>query len=289
LGLCYNPEFIALGSVVHDMLFPDVVLIGESDTEAGDRLAAISARLCENKPAVCRMSMINAEITKLAINTFVTTKISYANMLGEICERLPGADAVTVAAAIGMDSRIGSKYLRPSVGYGGPCFPRDNLAFVTLAAKLGARADLSAATDGLNRYQVERLLQRLSGLATPPASIGILGLSYKPHTPVVEESFGVALAAACVARGYKVAVADPMALRGALDILGDGVRACDSGDECVAVSDVVFITTAWPDYSTLDLDAIAQRGRPLTIIDCWRLLDPKQLADNVEVVQIGRG
>ncbi len=129
LGLCYNPEFIALGSVIRDMLLPDAILIGESDTRAGDLLESIYRTSCENNPPVQRMNFVNAELTKISVNTFVTTKISYANMLADICDRLPGADVDVVTNAVGMDSRIGRKYLKGALGYGGPCFPRDNVAF----------------------------------------------------------------------------------------------------------------------------------------------------------------
>lgn len=108
-GLCYNPEFIALGSVIRDFLNPDFVLIGESDERSGQVLEGIYRQVCENNPPVVRMNFINAELTKLAVNTFVTTKISFANMLARICEKLLGADVDVVTKALGLDSRIGTK------------------------------------------------------------------------------------------------------------------------------------------------------------------------------------
>jgi len=112
LGLCYSPEFIALGSVIADMLNPDLVLAGQSSPWAGQLLGEIMLDVCDNQPPVTHMSLVDAELAKIAVNTFVTTKISYANMLAEICERLPGADVDAVTSAIGLDSRIGRKYLR---------------------------------------------------------------------------------------------------------------------------------------------------------------------------------
>ncbi|MDX1611057.1 MAG: nucleotide sugar dehydrogenase, partial [Candidatus Thermoplasmatota archaeon] len=127
-GLCYSPEFIALGSVIQDMLEPDMVLIGESDSHAGDLLARIYQRTCTNDPPIQRMNFVNAELAKIALNTFVTTKITFANILAETCENLPGADVDDVTRALGKDTRIGPTYIKGSVGYGGPCFPRDNVA-----------------------------------------------------------------------------------------------------------------------------------------------------------------
>src|SRR5258705_3032132 len=138
LGLCYTPEFIALGSVIRDMLRPDMILIGESDRKAGDVLENLYNRCCDNTPVVRRMNFVNAELAKISVNTFVTTKISYANMLADICDRLPGADVDVVTQAIGTDSRVGSKYLKGALGYGGPRFPRDNFAFAALPPPIRA-------------------------------------------------------------------------------------------------------------------------------------------------------
>ena len=129
LGLCYNPEFIALGTVVRDMLNPDMILIGQSDAKAGDMLEAIYRQSVESRPDYQRMNWVNAELCKIAVNTYVTTKISYANMIAGMCDRLPGADADVVTHALGADSRIGRKYIKGAIAYGGPCFPRDNKAF----------------------------------------------------------------------------------------------------------------------------------------------------------------
>ena len=176
LGLCYNPEFIALGSVVRDMLYPDSILIGESDTKAGDVLQTIYLQMCEKKPPVQRMNFVNAELTKISVNTYVTTKISYANMLADICDRLPGADVDVVTKALGADTRIGSKYLKGAMGYGGPCFPRDNVAFAALARKIGARADVAEATDRINNHQIDRLTGLVAKFAKAGTRIALLGL-----------------------------------------------------------------------------------------------------------------
>src|SRR4029077_1548518 len=115
----------------------------ESDPRAGEMLAEIYARVCKNSPKTARMNFINAEITKLAVNTFITTKISYANMLARLCEKLPEADVNVITDTLGLDTRIGPKYLKGAVSYGGPCFPRDNRAFAALAFQAGAFSDLA--------------------------------------------------------------------------------------------------------------------------------------------------
>ena len=140
------------------------------------------------------MNFVNAELTKISVNTFVTTKISYANMLAEICEQVPGADAEVVSSAIGLDTRIGRKYLKGALGYGGPCFPRDNKAFARFAELHDVDATLARATDQVNQRQVNRLAGRVLEVAADGDRVAILGLSYKPDTEVIEESQGVMLA-----------------------------------------------------------------------------------------------
>jgi UDPglucose 6-dehydrogenase len=278
------------------MLRPDMVLIGESDARAGNTIEAIYQTICENQPAISRMNLVNAELAKIAVNTFITTKISYANMLAEICDRVAGADVNIVTAALGRDSRIGAKYLRGATGYGGPCFPRDNAAFSSFARSLGARADIAEATDQINRHQLERLVGLIESKLGPRAgpqgrvggAIGILGLAYKPDTAVIEESQGVALAVRLAALGYRVSIFDPLAIEAAKAVLGDKVVAARSAAECAAEADLLVIATPWPSFSALPAEAMARGGRKLIIIDCWRVL-PAACADLAEIVYLGRG
>lgn len=287
VGLCYSPEFIALGSVIRDMLHPDMILIGESDPRAGGVLERLLASVVETRPKVRRMSLVNAELTKIAVNTYVTTKITYANMLGELCERLPGADADVVTGALGMDTRIGGKYLRAATGYGGPCFPRDNVAFATLARGLGARADLAEATDRMNSHQVLRLAEMLAREAAPGASVGVLGLSYKPDTEVCEASQGVMLAQALAAAGFRVVVYDPKAMPTARRVLAKTVEYASSAKDCARRVDAFAVTTAWPEFRDLESDDIGPGGA--VAIDCWRVLDDERLAPYCRVIVPGRG
>ena len=146
-GLCYSPEFIALGTVIRDFLNPDFYLIGEFDKLSGDMLEAVNRQVCMKPDLVCRrMSIENAEIAKIALNSYVTIKISYANMLADLCERVPGGDVDVVSEAIGSDSCIGRKYLSGGLGFAGPCFPRDNVALSYFARYAGASWNCSNAT-----------------------------------------------------------------------------------------------------------------------------------------------
>lgn len=282
-GLCYSPEFIALGSVIRDFLNPDMLLIGESDKRAGDFLAGLYAQVCENKPAYARMSFVNAEITKLAVNTYVTTKISYANMLARICERLDGANVDVITAALGFDTRIGPKYLKGAVSYGGPCFPRDNLALACLAQQLGVPGDLARTVDRFNRSQIHWLAdlvqQRTRG------TVGILGLTYKAGTDVVEEAAGYLLMNELADRGMKVTAFDPGYAKNGVP--SSNVSFAASAEDCIAHSDLVVLATAWPEFSQIPAQHWVRDSPPRTVIDCWRAV--KFLHDTPGVHYLGLG
>ena len=288
LGLCYSPEFIALGSVIRDMLYPDFFLIGESDEKAGALLEKIYKNACSNSPRVERMNFVNAELTKISVNTYVTTKISYANMLSEMCDYLQDSDVNVVTQAIGCDSRIGHKYLKGAVAYGGPCFPRDNVAFGRLANQLKANADIAIATDSINKGQKDRVLKMIRNLDCKPRKIGILGLSYKPGTPVIEESQGVGLAVALIKAGYEVVVYDPMAMAAAKSVLNSSVEYATSAEDCIKKSDSIVLMTAWPEFSEIKESTFSGKEKGFAVIDCWRVLE-KSMFKNIEVVYQGAG
>lgn len=287
-GLCYNPEFIALGSVIRDTLNPDIVLIGESDSRAGEMLEQILCTLHDNDPQIFHTNFVNAELSKLAVNTFVTTKISYANMLADICGRLPGADVDVVTSAIGMDSRIGHKYLKGAVGYGGPCFPRDNVAFSYLARQVGAQPILAEATDRLNRAQMPRLAELVRHYLPDGGQVGILGLSYKPDTSVAEESQGIDLARYLRQQNVPVVVYDPHANDNARSVLGNSVQFAGSLTDCLSRVDVIVVVVPWPEFRGIAPDQLnSAHGRPV-LIDCWRILNPADFEQTATYVAIGR-
>jgi UDPglucose 6-dehydrogenase len=287
-GFCYGPEFIALGSVVRDLLNPDFILIGESDQRSGKLLANLDQTICDNKPPVARMNIVSAELTKVAINSYVTLKISYANMLAEICEHLPGADVDVVTSALRLDSRIGEKYLKGAVGYGGPCFPRDNTAFAFAAGQLGVQATLAEATDVVNRHQTNRLAERVVSRLLEEGTVLILGLSYKPGTDVVEESQGLRLARSLLAKKIPVLLFDPVAMQNARKLLGPDAPPPLSLRECLERADVVIVTTPWKEFREIKPEHFSSsKGRPV-LIDCWRIFDSASFGSVSDYVALGR-
>ena len=280
-GFCYGPEFIALGSVIRDFLNPDFVLVGESDDRAGDLLAGLYQSICDNHPPIARMSLVNAELTKISINTFVTMKITFANMLAAMCEQLPGGDIDQVTAGLGLDSRIGPRYLKGALGYGGPCFPRDNLALAYLARELGQTAPLAEATDEYNRTIVDRLAERITTFANHGSKVAILGLAYKPDTCVVEESQGLQLAARLAIKGLKIMVYDPLALENARRILGNAVHYAGSLEECVQKAEVLVIANPDREFARIHTEQLTLRPGQI-VFDAWRSLR-RRFVDNGSV------
>jgi len=288
-GLCYNPEFIALGSVIRDMTHPDFILIGESDSRSGKMLADLYLDHWDPKPPIRRMNFVNAELAKISVNTFVTTKITYANMLARICERLPGADCDVVTAAIGCDTRIGHKYLKGALGFGGPCFPRDNVAFNSLARQVDAKPFLAEATDRFNREQVGWVVEDLLRRLPAGGQVGILGLSYKPNTGVVEESQGVALAQKLAEKGVPVVVYDPQAMDQARPLLEGRVRFAESVSECAGEADLLLIATPWEEFKRLSPADLKKGDRPPVVVDCWRILPETDFVGVADFAVMGRG
>ncbi|MFN2299311.1 MAG: UDP-glucose dehydrogenase family protein [Anaerolineales bacterium] len=285
-GLCYSPEFIALGSVIHDFLNPDFILCGESDPHSGKILDSFYRKVCENRPHMVHMNFTNAELSKLAVNTFITTKITYANMLADICERMPGGDVDAVTAAIGHDSRIGGKYLKGAAGYGGPCFPRDNVAMGALARSLGTEAALAETTDRRNRAETGRLAELVLRHAAPGQKVGILGLSYKPDTDVIEESQGILLAHRLLDENLELLVYDPMAMDAARVELGERPVYCDTAEDCARRADVLVLAVPWRRFLRIPAAALQRDGSRLVLVDAWRIA-PQTWRRETDYVPIG--
>ena len=282
-GLVYNPEFIALGSVIRDFSRPDMVLIGASDERSAGMVERLYSSSCENEPHTAKMSLLNGEITKLTLNCFVTTKISFANELSNICERMPGADVDAITDAIGADSRVGGKYLRGGLGFGGTCFPRDNVAFQAFTRDIGYEAKISRATVAVNDMVVEKLFGQikdaLSSIKDKASefqkglNVALLGLSYKQGTHIIEESQSIMLAERFIDAGFGVNVLDPAALEDAREVLGGAVDYWSDPYECVRGVDAIVLLTQWPAFKELDWERIESSARDgCVLLDSWREL-----------------
>ena len=264
VGLTYNPEFIAIGSVIRDFLNPDVVLIGESDEKSGGIIEAIYRRTSKNQPHIARTSLINAEIAKLAINCFCTMKISFANNLGEICDKTGRADAGRICEIIGHDSRIGGKYIKPGLGFGGPCFPRDNEAFINFIQGAGGTPALQKAVVDINGRQVGLAVEKIVQSATEyGCRIALLGMAYKTDTYLCErsQSIDIARRLADDHPELDLRVYDPMAQ------CDGNWQKCDSLEICVEDANVAVVLTPWPEFLSTHWQRMLNARHK--IIDLW--------------------
>ena len=251
-GMCYNPEFIALGNVVKGLLEPDMVLIGESDPDSGAALEGLYQRYNTNSPRIARMSIISAELTKISVNSYITMKISFTNQLRMIAEQFPKANIHDILEAIGSDSRIGPKYLRAGLSYGGPCFPRDNRLLAYTARQLGLEAPLAEASDRVNQRTNLDLFEKVLRQVSKSDTVAVLGLSYKPDTYITEEAAGLYLAQQLKRHGYKVVVHDYAAKPANAPSLHEFEHLDDPAalQERAEVK-VAVICCPWPQYRSL--------------------------------------
>jgi UDPglucose 6-dehydrogenase len=276
--ICYSPEFIALGSVIHNIENPDMILIGQSDETVGSKLEKILSSMTVNTPIVLRLTTAEAEIAKIAINSFVTTKISFSNQISEICENFSNTSSVNVLKAIGTDSRIGNSYLKQGTSYGGPCFPRDNRAFAKFAESLGISLDLALAADSINNRQNQRLSQLLNKIVPTVKNILVVGFSYKPDTDVYEESPALSFIKSNL--DYQIYVLDEH-IKGAKNL--DSIKFIENSDLSRVKIDVAILFVPAVAYSAIpnDLD------EGVILIDYWGLWSKYKNLESNNYIKIG--
>lgn len=202
-SVSYNPEFIAQGSIMTDMANPDFVLIGEADKKSGDKIEFLNRKICENSPQVCRMDPKSAEIAKLALNCFLTTKIAFANAIGDLAIK-SGATSEKILSAIGSDNRVGHRFLAYGFGYGGSCLPRDNGALHYFAQEMGYPLLLSDATDKANKLHLEFQCEHMLAQYSKDEPISFDHVSYKKGALSLEQSHQLLLALKLARAGRKV-------------------------------------------------------------------------------------
>lgn len=288
-GLCYNPEFIALGTTIRDLLNPDFYLIGQFDDRSGNALEAIHRQMCAKDSIIIRrMSIENAEISKIALNSYVTLKISFSNTIADLCERIPGGNVDVVSEALGSDSRIGRKYLTGGLGFAGPCFPRDNVALSFIGSYLGANCSLLESNDHYNHSLSQRFVEKLKNIAGDLSTVAVLGLAYKQFSHVIDHSPGIALARAMADAGYKVVGYDPLANHSARVALEYHALIAENLEQCLEEADVVLVTTRDPAFQNLKAADLLRGKEKVIVVDFWRCLYPS-LADapGIQYIPIG--
>jgi UDPglucose 6-dehydrogenase len=266
------PEFLKEGSAVEDFLHPDRVVVGDDGDWAGDAVVELYAPL--GAPLV-RTDVASAEMVKLASNAFLATKISFINEIANVCEET-GSDVVEVARGMGLDDRIGPKFLQAGIGYGGSCFPKDVDALKQLAGNSGYHFQLLTAVIEVNELQKRRVIGKLNkhlgGLAGK--RVALLGLAFKPNTDDMREASSLVLSARLRADGAHVTAYDPIAEEQARKLV-TGIAFAESPMDAIAGADAVVLVTEWGELLTLDWKQVADAMAGDLVIDGRNALDPQ--------------
>jgi UDPglucose 6-dehydrogenase len=288
-GLCYNPEFLALGNVLRNLANPDLILIGESDPKSGELLSSIYRRICENNPSIIRTNFGNAELGKILLNNYITVKISFANMMAELCERVSGGDIDVVSQILGLDPRIGRKYLSGGLAFGGTCFPRDNEALTYFARTVGIEAKVAKVIDEVNHYQNERIVklvrEKMGELRG--RKIAILGITFKPDTNIVDESASLEIAKSLFEGGALVSVYDPAGMGNAAKVFGENLHYATSVEECLKDAEFCILATPWEEFKSLKPEHFLKYMRQPALLDCWRIFNGPEFREKLKYYAIG--
>lgn len=285
-----NPEFLREGSALHDSLYPDRVVIGTSMSEAAQVLYTLYRPLLEQSFVAPRYlprpeglqaaplistDLASAELIKYAANAFLSLKISYINEIGGLAEKV-GADITQVAKGIGLDARIGTRFLQAGIGWGGSCFGKDTAALVATASEYGLELPIVKAAREVNRRQRERVLEKLlSELQTLKGrTIGLLGLAFKPNTDDLRDAPAVDVAMRLIERGARVKVHDPVAMeRFRRENPHTEVLCCATAEEVAIGADALVLVTEWPEYRDLNWDKVGSTMRSAILLDTRLALD----------------
>ncbi|HWF54109.1 MAG TPA: UDP-glucose/GDP-mannose dehydrogenase family protein [Solirubrobacteraceae bacterium] len=266
------PEFLKEGSALADFRAPDRVVVGDDGDWAGDAVVDLYSPL---NSQLVRTDVASAEMIKLAANAFLATKISFINEIANVCEET-GADVLEVARGMGLDQRIGTHFLRPGIGFGGSCFPKDVSALKQLAGNSGYHFQLLTAVIEVNELQKRRVISKLQKYlgSLVGKSVALLGLAFKADTDDMREASSLVLAARLQADGAHVRAFDPIAEREARKMMV-GIEFASSALDAVQGADAVVLVTEWPEFRGLDWAEVARGMTGSTVIDGRNFLDPE--------------
>jgi UDPglucose 6-dehydrogenase len=286
-----NPEFLREGSAINDFMRPDRVVVGTESERAREVMRALYRPLFLIETPVLFTGRETAELVKYASNAFLATKITFINEIADLCERV-GADVHDVARGIGLDGRIGRKFLHPGPGYGGSCFPKDTAALIRTARDYGAPLKIvetvAAANDERKRAMAARIVEALGGSARD-RTVAILGVTFKPNTDDMRESPSLIIVPALVGAGARVRAFDPAGMEEAKRHLA-GVTWCDDGYAAVEGADACVILTEWNQFRALDLARVKRLMRSPVMVDLRNVYEPAQMrAAGFRYTCIGRG
>jgi len=288
-GVASNPEFLREGAAIGDFMRPDRVVIGSDDSRAIDLMKELYRPLYLIETPIVITSLEAAELIKYAANAFLATKITFINEIANLCEAI-GCDVHDVAKGMGMDKRIGSKFLHPGPGFGGSCFPKDTKAFTKVGDRFGIETRVVDAVIRANDLQRLRMIPKIEALlgGLDGKTVAILGLSFKPETDDMREAPSVEIISGILGKGALVRAYDPVAMDEAAKILG-GIEYCDDEYSAIAGADALVIMTEWNQFRALDMEKVKSLLKTPKIADLRNVYEPEDMRRlGFEYVGVGR-
>lgn len=288
-GVASNPEFLREGAAIEDFMRPDRVVIGSNEERAIAVLKDLYRPLFLIETPIVITSLEAAELIKYAANAFLATKITFINEIANLCDAI-GCDVHDVARGMGMDNRIGRKFLHPGPGYGGSCFPKDTRALTTVADQFGVETRIVDAVIDANERQREAMIPKIEKLVDDLAgkNIGVLGLSFKPETDDMRESPAIAIINALTARGAKVRAYDPVAMVEARNYI-DGIEYASDEYDAIRGADALVIITEWNQFRALDMQKVKSLLKSPKIADLRNIYEPEDMRElGFEYIGVGR-
>ena len=283
-----NPEFLREGMAVQDTMMPDRIVVGLNDDEhAKETIEELYRPITRVGKPIVFMKRESAEIVKYASNAFLATKISFINMLTELAEKT-GANIRDVATGMGLDNRIGPRFLHAGLGYGGSCFPKDVKALLATAKEYGVPMSIVEATDAVNTHQRNRFIEKVLATLPPASTVAIWGLSFKPKTDDMREAPSIDVIHALVNAGHTVKAYDPVAMERAKPLLPPTIIYATSAMESVADADAVMVLTEWDEFRGVDLKDVKKEMKGDLLFDGRNVYEPKEVTE-AEFVYHGIG
>jgi UDPglucose 6-dehydrogenase len=284
-----NPEFLREGSALEDFMRPDRVVIGATSDRAMEIMSEIYRPLYLLETPIIKTNLETAELIKYASNAYLATRISFINEIANLCEKV-GADVNVVAKAMGLDGRIGPKFLHAGAGYGGSCFPKDTRALITIADQVGSQVTIVEAAVAVNQSQREIVFQKIQKLneTLQDKCIGFLGLSFKPKTDDMREAPSITVIEKLLQHNTKIKAYDPVAQENARKILTD-IEYCNDPYGVAENADTLVVMTEWNEFRELDFPRIKGLMNSPKIVDARNVYDPVKMKEwGFEYVGIGR-
>lgn len=289
-GLAMQPEFLREGSAIYDTTHPDRIVIGEFDRATGDFLEQFYLEFhTDTKPPILRMSLESSELLKYASNAFLATKISFINQVAALCENTPETDVSQIATGMGLDTRIGPKFLNAGVGFGGSCLGKDAKAIIRYSDKLGVDFSLLKMALRVNDQQVRHAIGRLRKAAggLKGKNVAVLGLAFKPGTDDMRDAPSIRIVDTLLREGARVKVFDPAATDNARKRWLRRVEYALSALDCITSADCCIIVTEWPEFKRIKPEDFLKNMKRPIVVDGRRIYDPVEFRGKVKYVAVG--